>query len=130
MMGGPCAIAGSAAAKQSEAMRAERHISKTSIVLRRIQILLNFVPRSCVRFCLAMPELPEVETVRRGLAERVVGERIASVWLGDKPEPFKSPRQEIERVLVGARISAVRRMGKHIVVDLDPGASSQRRATN
>ncbi|MGA3210509.1 MAG: bifunctional DNA-formamidopyrimidine glycosylase/DNA-(apurinic or apyrimidinic site) lyase [Terriglobales bacterium] len=76
-----------------------------------------------------MPELPEVETVRRGLMERVVGDRIVSVWLGDKPEPFRSARQEIVRVLVGARIGAVRRMGKHIVMDLEPRASDPRSAT-
>jgi formamidopyrimidine-DNA glycosylase len=66
-----------------------------------------------------MPELPEVETVCRGLAERVLGDRIESVWLSSKPQPFKSPPQEIARVLEGARIAKVRRMGKHIVVELE-----------
>lgn len=66
-----------------------------------------------------MPELPEVETVRRGLAERVVGERIESVWLGEKPQTFKSPPQEIAAALTGAVIRDVRRMGKHIVIDLE-----------
>jgi formamidopyrimidine-DNA glycosylase len=66
-----------------------------------------------------MPELPEVETIRRGLAERVLGERIESVWLGSKPQTFKSPPAEIVAALEGARIGDVRRMGKHIVVDLD-----------
>jgi len=67
-----------------------------------------------------VPELPEVETIRRGLAERVVGERIASLWLSDKPQPFKSPPREIARTVEGARIAAVRRMGKHIVIDMAP----------
>jgi formamidopyrimidine-DNA glycosylase len=66
-----------------------------------------------------MPELPEVETVVRGLAQTVVGDTIESVWLGSKPEPLKSPAAEIERTLRHARIAAVRRMGKHIVVELD-----------
>jgi formamidopyrimidine-DNA glycosylase len=66
-----------------------------------------------------MPELPEVETVCRGLAERVVGDRVASVWLGDKPQPFKSPPAEMARALTGRRICGVRRAGKHIVVELD-----------
>lgn len=66
-----------------------------------------------------MPELPEVETVVRGLARTVVGDTIESVWLGSKPEPLKSPAAEIERTLRRARIAAVRRMGKHIVIDLD-----------
>jgi formamidopyrimidine-DNA glycosylase len=68
-----------------------------------------------------MPELPEVETVRRGLAERVIGDRIESVWLSGKPQTFKSPPREIARTLEGARITAVRRMGKHIIIDLADG---------
>lgn len=31
-----------------------------------------------------MPELPEVETIARGLAKRVTGDVIESVWLGEK----------------------------------------------
>ena len=42
-----------------------------------------------------MPELPEVETIARGLASRVSGDVIESVWLGSKPEPLKSPAAEI-----------------------------------
>jgi len=67
----------------------------------------------------SMPELPEVETIARGLNCRLAGDRIESVWIGSKPEPLKSPAAAIERVLRGARIEAVRRAGKHIVCDLD-----------
>ena len=66
-----------------------------------------------------MPELPEVETIARGLASRVTGDTIESVWLGSKPEPLKSPAREIARTLEGARVAGVRRMGKHIVFDLE-----------
>ncbi|MFZ0288165.1 MAG: DNA-formamidopyrimidine glycosylase family protein, partial [Candidatus Sulfotelmatobacter sp.] len=66
-----------------------------------------------------MPELPEVETIARGLAQRVSGDVIESVWLGQKPEPLKSPAQEIAAVLECSRIVDVRRIGKHIVFDLD-----------
>src|SRR5581483_683515 len=66
-----------------------------------------------------MPELPEVETIARGLAKRVTGDVIESVWLGSKPEPLKSPAEHIVETLEGARISAVGRMGKHIVFDLE-----------
>ena len=66
-----------------------------------------------------MPELPEVESVVRSLARTVLGDTIESVWLGSKPEPLKSPAAEIERTLRHARIAGVRRMGKHIVVELD-----------
>ncbi|MFZ0298239.1 MAG: bifunctional DNA-formamidopyrimidine glycosylase/DNA-(apurinic or apyrimidinic site) lyase [Candidatus Sulfotelmatobacter sp.] len=67
-----------------------------------------------------MPELPEVETIARGLAQRVTGDVIESVWLGQKPEPLKSPAREIAAALEHRRISSVRRMGKHIVFDLAP----------
>lgn len=66
-----------------------------------------------------MPELPEVETIARGLAKRVTGDVVESVWLGQKKEPLKSPAPEIATVLEHSRIAAVRRMGKHIVFDLE-----------
>jgi formamidopyrimidine-DNA glycosylase len=74
-----------------------------------------------------MPELPEVETIARGLATRVIGDVIESVWLGQKPEPLKSPAAEIARTLEGSRIRAVHRMGKHIVFDLERPKTSKRR---
>jgi len=65
-----------------------------------------------------MPELPEVETIARGLAKRVTGDVVESVWLGQKKEPLKSPASEIVAALEQSRVAAVRRMGKHIVFDL------------
>ena len=66
-----------------------------------------------------MPELPEVETIARGLAKRIAGDAIESVWLGAKPEPLKSSASEIAAALEGRRILDVRRVGKHIVFDLE-----------
>jgi formamidopyrimidine-DNA glycosylase len=66
-----------------------------------------------------MPELPEVETIARGLAARVAGDVIESVWLGSKPEPLKSPAAKITATLEHKRIAGVRRIGKHIVFDLE-----------
>ena len=68
-----------------------------------------------------MPELPEVETIARGLAQNLTGDVIESVWLGNKPEPLKSPPGEIVSALEQARIAGVRRVGKHIVVNLSRG---------
>src|SRR5258708_7390911 len=65
-----------------------------------------------------MPELPEVETIANGLHKRVAGDRIESVWVGNKPEPLKSSAAEISRALEGAQVERVRRVGKHIVFDL------------
>lgn len=67
-----------------------------------------------------MPELPEVETIARGLATRVSGDVIESIWLGEKPQTFKSPAREIAATLEQSRILTVRRVGKHIVFDLEP----------
>lgn len=66
-----------------------------------------------------MPELPEVETIARGLHKRVAGDAIESVWLGSKPQTMKSPPAEIATTIEHTRISSVRRMGKHIVFDLE-----------
>ena len=66
-----------------------------------------------------MPELPEVETIARGLAIRLSGDVIESVWLGQKPEPLKSSAREMAAALEHSRIATVRRMGKHIVFDLE-----------
>jgi len=77
-----------------------------------------------------MPELPEVETIARGLAQNLTGDVIESVWLGNKHEPLKSPPGEIISTLEQARIAGVRRVGKHIVVDLSrqsPVASRQKK---
>ena len=75
-----------------------------------------------------MPELPEVETIARGLHKRVAGDTIQSIWLGEKPEPLKSSPREITKVLEHSKILQVRRVGKHIVFDLrQPGKGRNRR---
>jgi formamidopyrimidine-DNA glycosylase len=65
-----------------------------------------------------MPELPEVETVRRGLAARMSGRRIVRAELRrpDLRRPF--PPMLAER-LDGARIGDLARRGKYILIELD-----------
>jgi len=65
-----------------------------------------------------MPELPEVETIARGVDERLRGDRIDATWFSGKPEPFKSSPQLMAKDLPGRRIERVYRVGKHIVFDL------------
>ncbi|HZE28412.1 MAG TPA: bifunctional DNA-formamidopyrimidine glycosylase/DNA-(apurinic or apyrimidinic site) lyase [Terriglobales bacterium] len=72
-----------------------------------------------------MPELPEVETIARGLHQRVAGDAIESVWLGAKPQTMKSPPAEIATTLEHTRIARVRRMGKHIVFELERNGLEQ-----
>jgi formamidopyrimidine-DNA glycosylase len=65
-----------------------------------------------------MPELPEVETVRRGLALKMTGRRIVQVELRrqDLRRPFPPM---LARTLTGAKIGALRRRGKYILIELD-----------
>ena len=72
-----------------------------------------------------MPELPEVETIARGLQKRVAGDAIESVWLGSKPQTMKSRPTEIANTLEHTRIREVRRMGKHIVFELERNGTAR-----
>lgn len=65
-----------------------------------------------------MPELPEVETVARGVDTRVRGDRIADVWFGSHREPLKTPAATQAKGLEGRRFHSVHRVGKHIVCEL------------
>jgi len=66
-----------------------------------------------------VPELPEVETIARGLDQRVTGDIIESVWIGSRQQPLKSRASLIAATLEGKRIVRVHRAGKHIVFDLE-----------
>lgn len=67
-----------------------------------------------------MPELPEVETIARGVDARVCGDRIVDAWFGSHREPFKTPAARQAKELIGRRIQLVHRIGKHIVIELGP----------
>jgi formamidopyrimidine-DNA glycosylase len=67
-----------------------------------------------------MPELPEVETIARGVNERVRGDRIVEAWFGSHKEPFKTSQARQVKGLEGRAILGVRRIGKHIVCELGP----------
>ena len=73
-----------------------------------------------------MPELPEVETIANGLNKRVAGTTIESVWIGERRQPLKSSARAIASMLEGARIKGVRRVGKHIVADLEELSGERR----
>jgi len=65
-----------------------------------------------------MPELPEVETVARGLQKSIVGRRILSVVLG-KTDFIDDP-SALEQHLPGRQIEAVERYGKFMLLRLSP----------
>src|ERR1700683_31918 len=64
-----------------------------------------------------MPELPEVETIARGVDERLRGDRIETTWFSEKPEPFQSSPQLMASELPGRRIDRVHRVGNHSAFD-------------
>ena len=66
-----------------------------------------------------MPELPEVETVRRGLAELLPGRVVARTAVFDSPKSFPNAPADVEQFLYGARVTAVRRRAKVLMIDLD-----------
>src|SRR5258708_12713046 len=69
-----------------------------------------------------MPELPEVETIARGLSESVLGRRILSVRLG-KTDFIDDPIA-LEQHLPGKQIIAVERHGKFMLLRLAPPAGA------
>ena len=70
-----------------------------------------------------MPELPEVETIARGVHERVRGDVIVDVWFSAHREPFKTPPAGQAQGLAGRALLAVHRTGKHIVCELGPAGA-------
>lgn len=65
-----------------------------------------------------MPELPEVETVRRGLETLIIGHVIRSVGVLDSPKSFPNAKADVDKFLINAEILAVRRRAKVLLVDL------------
>lgn len=69
-----------------------------------------------------MPELPEVETVRAGLAKLLPGKTIESIehnW----PKSFPNPESEAKTFANGAEIVSVRRRAKVLIIELSTGYS-------
>jgi formamidopyrimidine-DNA glycosylase len=64
-----------------------------------------------------MPELPEVETVRRGLESLIIHKKIQTV-AHDTPKSFPNATKDINHFLIGASIIAVRRRAKVLLIDL------------
>jgi len=64
-----------------------------------------------------MPELPEVETVKRGLQELLVGHVVKAVSF-DWPKSFPNAPADVEQFLIGARVVAVERRAKVLLIEL------------
>ena len=70
-----------------------------------------------------MPELPEVETIRRQLAPAIAGRTIQSVRILDERWTRPVPPRGVERALEGRRVAAVERRGKYLVLRLEGGGA-------
>jgi formamidopyrimidine-DNA glycosylase len=68
-----------------------------------------------------VPELPEVETVRRGIEVQVVGRRIEHVDVGRERTVRRTSRQALIDGLTGATITGANRRGKYLLLPLDTG---------
>jgi len=74
-----------------------------------------------------MPELPEVETIRRTLAPRVAGRVIEAVEVRTPKFIVGASPEEFERAVAGRRITDLDRRGKFLIIHLDGGPTGQTR---
>jgi len=65
-----------------------------------------------------MPELPEVETIRRGLSRLLPGQKIMAVK-HDWPKSFPNSKPDVNQFLIGAKIVEVNRRAKVLLIELD-----------
>ena len=65
-----------------------------------------------------MPELPEVETVKNGLKQLIVGKTIQSVTF-DTAKSFPNKKEDVSRYLIGSSVVSVIRRAKVIIIELD-----------
>src|SRR5437588_1679439 len=101
--------------------RGEREAHRRYASRPRVKLLARSVRREAHREPREMPELPEVETVRRDLETRVIGRTITSCWIARDAArliQLVTP-EEFCRQLTGRGIAGLRRRGKYLIVDLD-----------
>lgn len=75
-----------------------------------------------MRAVVTVPELPEVETLRRGLAARITGMRVTAAEIGDR-KIFDGPDDAIRHDVEGHQVSRVARRGKVLILFLRESGS-------
>lgn len=70
-----------------------------------------------------MPELPEVETVRRGLQELIPGKTIKAAYQLDSPKSFPNADSDVASFLIGSDVLHVKRRAKVLLIELGSGYS-------
>ena len=89
-----------------------------------ITVMVNCITvgKTVPRTLRGVPELPEVETIRRQLAPRVAGRAIERAQVLDPLWSAPAAPRDVERRLAGRRIEALRRRGKYLIADLEGDA--------
>lgn len=70
-----------------------------------------------------MPELPEVETIRRQLEPTLIGRRIERLEILDRRWTRPADPAGVEAAVVGAEVAAVSRRGKYLLLDFEGGSA-------
>ncbi len=69
-----------------------------------------------------MPELPEVETIRRGLDKLIIGKQVSAVDF-DTPKSFPNSPEDVKKFLINSTIEGISRRGKALIIQLNSGYS-------
>ena len=69
-----------------------------------------------------MPELPEVEVIRRGLQRHLPGRKVIAAATGNKKLRLPIPRKLLKKYILGERIKSVNRRAKYLILLMDSGA--------
>lgn len=66
-----------------------------------------------------MPELPEVETVRRGLQRALIGKKIVCIHVGGKRLRIAVPARKLQKWIAAQKIIAVHRRAKYVLCEME-----------
>ena len=69
-----------------------------------------------------MPELPEVEVIKRGLQKHLPGRKVLEIVAGNKKLRLPMPRKNLKKYIQGARFISVDRRAKFLLLTMDNGA--------
>ena len=69
-----------------------------------------------------MPELPEVEVIKRGLQKHLRGRKVTGTVAGNKKLRLPLPRKDLKNYIQGQKIQSVDRRAKFLLITLDNGA--------
>ena len=67
-----------------------------------------------------MPELPEVETIKRDIEQSLIGKKILDVWT-DSPKQISPSVEEFKKLTIGKKFKDVKRRAKILIFHLEDG---------